>query len=595
MFESIEGVLSQANIRVRDHNLRMLSFSTGRRGCPGVLLGSTMSVMLLARLVQGFTWELPPNEPYVDLKENLHDLAKAKPLLALAKPRVGYRQKDKKRSQIGQNRARNRKERTLPEFIGEGYIMSTICVEYEWASPGCSSFGHVLDECPKKIDSDVLSNLKKPTQAIRGIPVGSKLKSTFIYRPVHSTKMTDKAPAKPKVTNSTTSISNSCDALNTLVDEDDYGGMNSASTQEPEQVEGSGKKDINTSVPTRLCYKTPISVVSSVHKSSLVASDSHNSTPLAERINKLGKQMLDGKLILVDDDVKPLNKVDSDPVDSDSEHEVEVAYDERLNSWLVEVQMMQDYMRTKTMTSMITFLSITSASWLSSPSTSSTSPSTRPSTSCIWKAFGGNTRDLGSFGEETDKTTNLHQHLSRISTQKLETASQITRDAVTTHLKTASQDLQTASDCDENPIRTLGDYSKPSHKGYRNTIELPVGNNVVPLRSDTIRLVQNGCLFHGLWSEDPNQHLKDFLKLVDSLNLDDENKERTRIRTIDQSAGSKLRDHNAEESWALLEDLALYDNESWNDPRDFDKPLKAMALPPDVSSTSDRRLIKLEN
>ncbi|GJR35031.1 hypothetical protein Tco_1210715 [Tanacetum coccineum] len=41
---------------------------------------------------------------------------------------------------------------------------------------------------------------------------------------------------------------------------------------------------------------------------------------------------------------------------------------------------------------------------------------------------------------------------------------------------------------DENPIRTLGDYSKPSHEGYRNTIELPVGNNVVPLRSDTIRL-----------------------------------------------------------------------------------------------------------
>ncbi|GJT18107.1 hypothetical protein Tco_0876813 [Tanacetum coccineum] len=72
---------------------------------------------------------------------------------------------------------------------------------------------------------------------------------------------------------------------------------------------------------------------------------------------------------------------------------------------------------------------------------------------------------------------------------------------------------------DANPIRTLGDYSKPSHEGYRNTIELPEGNNVVPLRSDTIRLVQNGCSFHGLRSEDPNQHLKDFLKLVDSLDL----------------------------------------------------------------------------
>ncbi|GJU72502.1 MAK10-like protein [Tanacetum coccineum] len=72
---------------------------------------------------------------------------------------------------------------------------------------------------------------------------------------------------------------------------------------------------------------------------------------------------------------------------------------------------------------------------------------------------------------------------------------------------------------DENPIRTLGDYSRPSHEGYRNTIELPDGNNLVPLQSDIIWLVQNGCSFHGLWSKDPNQYLKDFLKLVDSLDL----------------------------------------------------------------------------
>ncbi|GKF60589.1 zinc finger, CCHC-type containing protein, partial [Tanacetum coccineum] len=77
---------------------------------------------------------------------------------------------------------------------------------------------------------------------------------------------------------------------------------------------------------------------------------------------------------------------------------------------------------------------------------------------------------------------------------------------------------------------TLEDYSRTSHEGYRNTIELPERNNVVPLRSDTIRLVQNGCSFHGLRSEDPNQHLKDFLKLVDSLDLDGENRERTCLR-----------------------------------------------------------------
>ncbi|GKD73018.1 hypothetical protein Tco_1331300, partial [Tanacetum coccineum] len=44
-------------------------------------------------------------------------------------------------------------------------------------------------------------------------------------------------------------------------------------------------------------------------------------------------------------------------------------------------------------------------------------------------------------------------------------------------------------------------------------------------------------------------------------------------RTIDQSAGGKLRDRKAKESWALLEDLALYDNKSWNDLRDFAKPV----------------------
>ncbi|GJZ38619.1 hypothetical protein Tco_0585182 [Tanacetum coccineum] len=74
---------------------------------------------------------------------------------------------------------------------------------------------------------------------------------------------------------------------------------------------------------------------------------------------------------------------------------------------------------------------------------------------------------------------------------------------------------------DENPIHTLRDESRPSHEGYRNTIELLDGNNVVPLRADTIRLVQNGCSIHGIRSKDPNQHLKDYLKLVDSLDLDD--------------------------------------------------------------------------
>ncbi|GKF34132.1 hypothetical protein Tco_0107332, partial [Tanacetum coccineum] len=42
----------------------------------------------------------------------------------------------------------------------------------------------------------------------------------------------------------------------------------------------------------------------------------------------------------------------------------------------------------------------------------------------IWKAFGGNTRDLGSFGEETDKITDLHQIHKEYCLQNVETASQ---------------------------------------------------------------------------------------------------------------------------------------------------------------------------
>ncbi|GJV47747.1 hypothetical protein Tco_1437959 [Tanacetum coccineum] len=110
---------------------------------------------------------------------------------------------------------------------------------------------------------------------------------------------------------------------------------------------------------------------------------------------------------------------------------------------------------------------------------------------------------------------------------------------------------------DENPIHTLGDYSKPNYEGYNNTIELPVENNVVPLRSDTIRLVQNGCSFHELRSEDPNQHLKDFLKLMDKLDLDGENKERTRLRLFQFS----LRDQAT--NW--LERLLAGSITTWED------------------------------
>ncbi|GJT16833.1 zinc finger, CCHC-type containing protein [Tanacetum coccineum] len=80
---------------------------------------------------------------------------------------------------------------------------------------------------------------------------------------------------------------------------------------------------------------------------------------------------------------------------------------------------------------------------------------------------------------------------------------------------------------DANPICTLGDYFRPSHDGYRNTIELHEGNIV------------------------------DFLKLVDSLDLDVANMERMGMRLFQFS----LRDQAS--NW--LERLPAGSISTWED------------------------------
>ncbi|GKC26443.1 hypothetical protein Tco_1033737 [Tanacetum coccineum] len=70
--------------------------------------------------------------------------------------------------------------------------------------------------------------------------------------------------------------------------------------------------------------------------------------------------------------------------------------------------------------------------------------------------------------------------------------------------------------------------------------------------------------------------------------------DRVTRQAIDHAAGGRLLDHIAEVSWKLIEDLTLYDNESLFDPRDLAKPVKAIYLPQDVPSTSDRRLVELK-
>ncbi|GKV10372.1 hypothetical protein SLEP1_g21747 [Rubroshorea leprosula] len=77
-----------SEVVLTEPELRFISFSAGRRGCPGVALGTSMTVMLFARLLHGFSWSLPPDQDKVDLNIAGDQLFLAKPLVALAKPRL---------------------------------------------------------------------------------------------------------------------------------------------------------------------------------------------------------------------------------------------------------------------------------------------------------------------------------------------------------------------------------------------------------------------------------------------------------------------------------------------------------------------------
>ncbi|GJW59922.1 hypothetical protein Tco_0109257 [Tanacetum coccineum] len=68
-------------------------------------------------------------------------------------------------------------------------------------------------------------------------------------------------------------------------------------------------------------------VVSSAHGTSSKAFGSPTTTPLAERINDVERKMLNERLVLVDDDGKPLKKV-GDPVNADSDHKVDKVFNE---------------------------------------------------------------------------------------------------------------------------------------------------------------------------------------------------------------------------------------------------------------------------
>ncbi|KAF2284010.1 hypothetical protein GH714_017938 [Hevea brasiliensis] len=83
-----ERLLIEGEVVLTERDLRFVTFSTGRRGCVAALLGSAMITMLLARMLQCFTWTPPANVTKIDLTETLDELTPTTPISAFATPRL---------------------------------------------------------------------------------------------------------------------------------------------------------------------------------------------------------------------------------------------------------------------------------------------------------------------------------------------------------------------------------------------------------------------------------------------------------------------------------------------------------------------------
>ncbi|XP_010517680.1 PREDICTED: dihomomethionine N-hydroxylase-like [Camelina sativa] len=79
------------NVSLMEPDMRLVTFGTGRRGCIGSKIGTSMTIMLLARLLQGFEWSHLPGTSKVDLFPADPNSFTAKSLVASVKPRLAQR------------------------------------------------------------------------------------------------------------------------------------------------------------------------------------------------------------------------------------------------------------------------------------------------------------------------------------------------------------------------------------------------------------------------------------------------------------------------------------------------------------------------
>ncbi|GJY05564.1 hypothetical protein Tco_0371504 [Tanacetum coccineum] len=205
----------------------------------------------------------------------------------------------------------------MPKIIREGYYTCNIRVEHEWKPSRCvccKVFGHVQEEFPKNIGAGETKNLKKPSQTPKGFSVGQEMgfKPKQVYQPVSKKPTTNTSENKNKNVEHTKEVSKSNPfGVLTAVENDVKLGTNGGTTNLASQganSSGSSFWNVNSSIP--------------------------NTTPVIEKIDKIENLIIDEKVTLVDDEGKPLEKVDYSG-DYDSEDEV-ASFDNEMASFLAK-------------------------------------------------------------------------------------------------------------------------------------------------------------------------------------------------------------------------------------------------------------------
>ncbi|GKA16365.1 hypothetical protein Tco_0696112 [Tanacetum coccineum] len=80
------------------------------------------------------------------------------------------------------------------------------------------------------------------------------------------------------------------------------------------------------------------------------------------------------------------------------------------------------------------------------------------------------------------------------------------------------------------PLKTIREHSLPNSAGFQNPIILPTKQTGRIINSRDILLIQGTCTFQGLKSENPLQHIKHYLSIVDNLQADEATRDTSRLR-----------------------------------------------------------------